>query len=272
MSQHHHAQSAQHHQQMMLHHRAKMLQEHARRIGGGGGSITHYAHEIPGLPGYEEMVDRYSVTNEKWEVIRQSLYDSNVYPAAGSGQLTFFAVQKGQGVGFGGSAKTLSDTNMTLSGQIPTNQSFLVKTIALMFQPTTPSVAAQLPASFGAQAAANIINDAYVFWRSGNLLFVIGSKPYLEEAPTGKFPPLSTFNVQGALSDATTPAAAFQSRIAFANMLGRPYHISPADLRLEANMNFSITLNWPEGLQPLPSTNPARVFCVLDGLMYRRSQ
>ena len=132
-----------------------MLQEHSRRVGrGAGGGITHYAHEIPGLPGYEEMVDRYSVTNEKWEVIRQSLYDSNIYPAAGTGQLTFFAVQKGQGVGFGGFAKTLSDTNMTLSGQIPTNQSFLVKTVAFIFQPVTPSVAGQLPSVIGPAAAA----------------------------------------------------------------------------------------------------------------------
>jgi hypothetical protein len=264
-----------HHQHQALQHaRHAMLAEHSRRVGrGSGGSISHYAHEIPGLPGYDEMVNRYSVTNEKWEVIRQSLYDSNIYPGIGTGQLTFFAVQKGQGVGFGGGAKTLSDTNMTLSGQIPTNQSFLVKTIALIFQPVTPTVAAQLP-SVGGVAAANAatVNDPFVFWRAGNLVFIIGSKPYLEEAPCGKFPPLTSFNVQGALSDSTTPAAAGTSRIAYANQLGRPYHISPADLRLEANMNFSITLNWPEGAQALPSGSPGRVFCVLDGLMYRRSQ
>jgi hypothetical protein len=233
---------------------------------------TFFSHEIPGLPGYEEMVDRYSVTNEKWEVIRAALYDSAVYPAAGTPSLLFFTVQKGQGIGFGGTAKTLSDTNMTLSGQIPTNQSFLIKTVEIEFQPTTPSVTAQLPAVFGAQAAANIVNDVYVFRRSGNFTLLIGAKNYIEEAPLGKFPSQTTFHVEAALSDATTPGAAFQSRIAFANMHGRPYHISPADLRLEQNMNFSVALNWNEGLQALPSGNPARVFVRLDGLLYRRSQ
>lgn len=245
-----------------------------RHMGKGGGfdsAPAHYAHEIPGLPSFETMVDRYSVTNEKWEVIRQDLYDSAVYPAAGTNQLTFFSVQKGQGTGFGGVAgKTLSDTNMTLSGQVPTNQSYLVKGVSLMFQPTTPTVAAQMPAFFGAQAAASILNDGYIFWRAGNIVFIIGSKPYLEEAPLGKFPPRTYFDVSGALADTTTAAGASQSRIAFPNQKGQPYHISPADLRLEANMNFGLTLNWPEGLQAI--TNPARVFLILHGLLYRRSQ
>lgn len=253
----------------------RMHPMHRRHPGKGGGyehAPAQYSHEIPGLPSFERMVDQFSVTNEKWEVIRQSLFDSVAYPAAGTPQMTFFAVQKGQGIGFGGGAKTLSDTNMTLSGQIPTNQSFLVKSVSLMFWPTTPSVTAQLPAVFGAQAPANIINDEYVFWRAGNLVFIIGSKPYLEEAPMGIFPSRTYFDVAGALADTTTAAAASQSRIAKANMKGQPYHISPADLRLEANMNFGLTLNWPEGVQALPSGNPAWVKMRLDGLLYRRSQ
>lgn len=208
---------------------------------------------------------KFVVNRPGWEILRNSFYDSAEYPAAGVTQLTFFS----QPVGGGG--RTLSDTNMTLAGQIPANQSFLIQSIEVYFFPTTPSVAAQLPAAFGAQAVAQLINDAYIFRRSGFLRLFIGSKSYLEEAPMMKFPPSRTFHVEGALADATTPGEAFQSRIAFGESVGRPYYIDP-NITLIQNQNFNVTLNWPEGLQALPSQNPARVFVSLEGVLARRSQ
>ena len=223
-----------------------------------------------GVPQKSEL-SRYSVNREGWEAIRQSLYDFQQYAAAGSTQLSFFNLPIGQGTSYaGGGTKSLSDTNMTLAGQLPANQEFLVQSIEVVFLPTTPTVAAAMPAVFGAQAAAVQVNDSYIFRRSGNLILTIGSKPYLQEAPLMRFPPKTHFEVSAALADVSTAGASFQSRIAAGMVLGRPYLLSPVDLLLPQNQNFGITLNWPEGVQAI--TNPARCGVILDGILYRRSQ
>lgn len=211
-----------------------------------------------------EGFNQFNVNRPGWEKIKQSLYDRVAYPAAGSTQLTFFATP------VGGNGKTLSDTNMQLAGQLPTNQSFLVDCVEIMFWPTTPTVTAQMPAAFGAGAVSQIVNDAYIFNRAGNLNFVIGSKSYLQEAPLGKFPSRTQYHIEAAAADATTAAAAQQTRIAFAAQVGRPYDLKPMPVLLTSNQNFSVTLNWPEGLQAI--TNPASVFVHLYGTLLRRSQ
>lgn len=211
-----------------------------------------------------QQLSKYSVNRPGWEAIRQSLYDFQAYNAAGHTQLTFFALPVGQ------SSKTLSDTNMTLAGQLPKNQEFLLQSIEVFFSPTTPTVAAQMPAAFGAQAAAALVNDAYIIGRAGNLQLVVGSKPYLQEAPLGRFPQKAHFALDAAFADVTTAGANLQSRGAFGFWSGRPYMLEPAPLLLVENQNFSITLNWPEGVQAI--SNPGRIGVILDGILYRRSQ
>lgn len=210
------------------------------------------------------QLSKYSVNRPGWEAIKQSLYDYQAYAAAGQTNLTFFALPVGQ------SNKTLSDTNMTLAGQLPKNQEFLIQSIEVFFSPTTPTVAAQMPAAFGAQAIAQIINDSYIVGRAGNLTLTIGSKPYLQEAPLGRFPQKAAFTVDGALADVTTAGASLQSRLAFGQWRGRPYLLDPAPLLLPENQNFSVSLAWPEGVQAI--TNPGRIGVILDGILYRRSQ
>lgn len=222
------------------------------------------------IPGRSQLAN-YEVNREGWEGIRQSLYDYQAYAAAGSTLLTFFAQPLGQGTAvLGAGAKTLSDTNMTLAGQLPANQEFLVQSIEVAFFPTTPTVAAAMPAATGAIAAQVHINDGYIFRRAGNLQFIVGSKPYLQEAPLMKFPTKQQFSVEGAMSDTTTAGAAQNNRIGFPIVSGRPYMLSPAAVLLTSSQNFSITLNWPEGAQAI--TNPAKVGVILDGVLYRRSQ
>jgi len=210
------------------------------------------------------QLSKYSVNRPGWEAVKQSLYDYQAYAAAGQTNLTFFALPVGQ------SNKTLSDTNMTLAGQLPKNQEFLIQSIEVFFSPTTPTVAAQMPAAFGAQAIAQIINDSYIVGRAGNLTLTIGSKPYLQEAPLGRFPQKAAFTVDGALADVTTAGASLQSRLAFGQWRGRPYLLDPAPLLLPENQNFSVSLAWPEGVQAI--TNPGRIGVILDGILYRRSQ
>jgi hypothetical protein len=206
---------------------------------------------------------KYNVNRPGWEAVRQSLYDFTSYAAAGQTTLNFFATPNGQG------GKTLSDTNMTLAGQLPAAQEFLVNSIEVLFFPTVPVVAADNPAAFGVAAIANAVNDVYKVMRTGNLVLTIGSKPYLTEAPLGRFPAKTHFQVDGAVSQGGVVADTAQ-RVVYSYAAGRPYLLSPADLRLTSSQNFSITLNWPEGLQTI--TNPGRIGVILDGILYRRSQ
>lgn len=210
-------------------------------------------------------LQQYVVNKPGWEIVRQSLYDSAVYAAAGQTQLSFFQAPVGQ------NGKTNSDTNMRLAGQLPTNQLFLIQEIDVYFFPTRPSVAAQLPAAFGAQAIAQIVNDAYVFNTGGTLTLFIGSKNYLQEAPLMKFPAARQFHIEAAAADATTAGANMQTRVNFAASVGRPYVIDP-NITLIENQNFSVTLAWEEGATALPSGNPAKVFVSLEGSLARRSQ
>lgn len=215
-----------------------------------------------GVPTRAEL-SRYSVNRAGWEAVRQSLYDYQVYAAAGQSQLSFFVSPVG-------GTRTASDTNMTLAGQLPKNQEFLVQSVEVFFTPTTPTVAAQMPASFGAQAAAQIVNDSFIVGRSGNLTFTIGSKPYLQDAPLGRFPQKAYFCVEGAAADTSTAGVNLQSRIVYGHWGGRPYLLDPAPLLLPENQNFAVTLSWPEGAQAI--TSPGRIGVILDGILYRRSQ
>lgn len=217
-----------------------------------------------GVPTRAEL-SRYSVNRPGWEAIKQSLYDYQAYAAAGSTQLSFFQLPVGQ------NSKTLSDTNMSLAGQLPKNQEFLVQSIEVWFVPTTPTVAAQMPgAATGAQAAAALVNDSYIVGRAGNLNLTIGAKTYLQEAPLGRFPSKAFFDLHAAIADVTTAGAALQTRIAYGHWAGRPYLLDPAPLLLPENQNFSVSLNWPEGVQAI--SNPGRIGVILDGILYRRSQ
>lgn len=213
-----------------------------------------------------QALAQYNVNRPGWEAIRQSLYDFTTYAAAGHTTLNFFATPNGQG------GKTLSDTNMTLAGQLPAAQEFLVNSIEIYFRTLTPAPAAStVDAAVAAPALATQINDSYLVSRTGNLTFTIGSKPYLQEAPLGRFPPKTSFEVDAAVALATTVAAdSIESRIAISRWAGRPYLLSPADLRLTSSQNFNVSLNWPEGAQAIVTA--ARIGVVLDGILYRRSQ
>ncbi len=214
------------------------------------------------VPNMGELA-QYNVTLPGYEAITQTLYDYQALAASGVTQLQFFSTPTGQG------GKTLSDTNMTLAGQLPANQQFLVTGIEIVFFPTTPAVAADNPAAYGAKAVANLVNDVYTFTRSGNITFTIGSKVYVQEAPMGKLPPKTHMAVDAALTDSTTLATDSQSRIAFAYAAGRPYNLR-APLRITENMSFGVTLNWPEGARTY--ANAARVGVILDGVLYRLAQ
>lgn len=228
----------------------------------GGGNYSGSIGPGGYLPTFTNLRN-FNVNLNQFEALRQSLYDEATYPAAGTLLLNFFTTPQGQGVAaLGGGVKTASDTNMTLAGQIPTNQYFLIQEIEVLFSPIQDATAADLPS--GTAATALGVNDAYIFYRSGNLNLNIGSKSYLLEAPLVKFPPRSNFYVT-ALAQAAGSGG-------YGVPWGNPYIIKPANLLLISNQNFSLQLAWPEGLQALPSTKAAIVRVTLNGFMYRAAQ
>ena len=80
------------------------------------------------------------------EVIRQRLYDFQLYPTAGQVQLAFFQLPIGQGIATGigapvGSAKTYADTNMEVSGALPRPKNYLVESIEIVLEPGSVNTA-----------------------------------------------------------------------------------------------------------------------------------
>jgi hypothetical protein len=161
---------------------------------------------------------------------------------------------------------------MQLAGQFPTDQEFLVEGVEILFWPTVPAATGQNPADLGAPAAPNLVNDAYVFRRTGNFQLFIASKDYVRDAPLAKFPSGQHFEISGALSDSTTAGSAQATRAVFADMHGKMYVIKPYSLLLESMQAFQVNINYPEGSQALPSGNPASVVVSLAGLLFRRAQ
>ena len=192
------------------------------------------------------------------EVIWQPLYDFLVYPSAGqTAPFTFF--QRSTGTG----GTTLSDTNMQAAGQIPRPQEFLVTGIQIVF----------IPAGDAAQGglAIGLVQPNWVDVNAvgveGNVIFNIGSKAYLREFPTGKFPPTFTIDGEGNRSDANVAAAGGLGFVDYARTAGRYYSITPT--KIPANQNFDVTISFPAAVGV---ANNARLGVILDGFLYRLSQ
>ena len=215
------------------------------------------------------------------EVIRQSLYDSAIMPAAGVTTLRMFQSPVGQGLssspGNANAVKSLQDTNMTLAGQVPAPQGFWVQSIEVDFQPGSVSTAntftLQQPGNFLAVPTAAGLpfqgeNDVNAFYSGGGLIFTIGTKPYLQEAPLLYFPPKCRFEMDAAIaSNSATTGAISKGKLKAG---GRPYGLDPG-LALMSSQNFDITLQWPAAIA-MPSGFNGRVMVKIDGWLFRAVQ
>jgi len=201
---------------------------------------------------FDQTAEQYAThVQDAKEVIRQPLYDSATYAAAGQTSLSFFQTPKGQG------GKTAADTNMELAGTLPMGKSFLVEEICLYALPSAN------PAT--ATAVNDFLNDLYTIYKAGNLKFTISSKEYLNVAPLMMLPPKTGLE---ATSSAATTVAATSMNTNYASASGEIFRFSPANLMIVSNTNFELTLNWPTALA-LPSGTTAKLFIVLGGVMYR---
>ena len=183
----------------------------------------------------------------QFEVIWQPAYEYQDYVVAGHTQLTFFQNTVGSVAG------GLSTTNMRAAGQFPRPQEFLTTAIEVTFE-----VGAAVA---GAAATPTNVQDAFDVLNSGNLDFFIGSKSYLNDAPLGVLP-----QTYGLYINADQGGGAFGTN--YARGIGKQYAITP--VKIPANQNFNVTLNWPEGAVPV--TTQAVIGVRLLGFLYRLSQ
>lgn len=207
------------------------------------------------IPSLEEL-QKYNVNRPgQIEGIRQSLYDFQEYPVAGTTSLTFFQVPVGQ------SGKTKADTNMDIAGALAAPKRFFVESIEVMFFPGGTI------ARSDASLTLSMADDVYQVAKSGYLDFFIGSKSYLTEAPIGRFPPKTGVKIASAIATTNTNVT---NKIEYAVFGGVPYKLDPGIL-LVPTQNFNVTLNWPTPVA-LPSGNAARIGVILNGILYRNSQ
>jgi|WetSurMetagenome_2_1015567.scaffolds.fasta_scaffold01855_14 hypothetical protein len=217
---------------------------------------------MAGVPNTRQL-NKYNVNRPGVEAVDQPLYDYQTYPLAGSTQLQFFQIPKGQ------SGKTFADTNMTSAGQLSQPQSFLIHTISVeFFSGIDVSPAEDVAAPF---AVSKGINDVMSVMKSGWLELFIGSKPYLDLGPLMRFPMESGLGGFAAMSSATTAAATSSyNTTQYARSVGKVFRLR-APLRLEANQNFNVSLNFPTAVA-LPSGVDGRIGVNLGGILYRKSQ
>jgi hypothetical protein len=189
-----------------------------------------------------------------------SFYDFQTYAAAGQNVLTYFQQPKGQ------SGRTAEDTNFPGAGSLPAGMQFTIQELQFAFFPG----AAVLPGSFGAAAAPRFANDVYAVGSRGYVELGYSSKNYVEEGPLCRFPPDTRLAGFGAAADASTAAANLQTLLNYGQWAGKPFRI--ADLLLEPQINFNVTVQWPNGALALPSAVAGRLGCVLRGVLDRRPQ
>jgi hypothetical protein len=203
------------------------------------------------------------------DVIVEPRYDTNTILAAGSLALSYFTVPVGQGLSaFAGAgvAKSYSDTNMELAGQLPAGYNFVV----LGFRAMPAFVVGNMVA---AASVVGQIHDANTWSWGGVFNFTIGSKSYcrvpLDTIPAGMGPAGYGSSFTGAFGSAASHGAP---------LLSNSFSISRQPLELAQTQNFNVVLSWPlvvanttafANHQPAAGL-PIRVF--MDGFLKRIMQ
>lgn len=233
-----------------------------------------------GIPTAAEFASARVTNPGQSEVVRQRLYDYQLYAAAGAQQLSFFQqpIGSGQTTALGataGTPKTQWDTNMQLGGQLPSGLQMLVESIEVLFYPGSVSTAnTYTPANvtfFLAAAATAVdafLDDVNTFYQSGMLELNVLAKNYLRETPLIAFPPKAGFSLGASAATNSATTAALGAGVNKAD--GRPYYLEPRVL-LQPAVNFEVLLRWP-AVVATPSTFNGRVGVILDGYQMRASQ
>jgi hypothetical protein len=193
--------------------------------------------------------------------IAQPIYDSfNLVAATPSFNL--FQTQVGQGTGSFGTngstnAKTYSDTNMDLPGQLPSGFAFQVRGFRVLF-PWNVTVA-----------------DTLIFMNGAFIEFTIGAKVFLRiparTIPAGNGPFISTNAGSTAAANVAAATSGWPS-------LQNGFAIGGKPLYMAATENFKITWNYPGATPTITAqtlyqvTNSIPITFMLDGYLGRPVQ
>ncbi len=203
------------------------------------------------------------------DCIIEPRYDTNVILAAGALSLSYFTVPVGQGLSaFAGAgvAKSYSDTNMDLAGQLPAGYNFDILGFRVM-------PAFIVGAAVAAAQVTGKIQDSNTWSWGGLFTFTIGSKPFLrcpiDTIPAGMGP----FGYGGSFTGEFTGGASHGWPA-----LDNAFKIGREPLTLFSTQNFNVVLSWPlvvanttafANHQPAAGL-PVRVF--MDGKLKRAVQ
>lgn len=201
-----------------------------------------------------EAVKKYRATIPNAnEAIYQPLYDYQALSASAVASQRFFQVPVGQGTSVtnGSGAKTLTDTNMDLAGQLPAGQGFLVQEIQVEIYPGV---------AINGTTASKFADDEYTVRKTARLEMTILSKKFLIQANLMSFPSSNRLEMNSSTTVST-------DRYVYAAAAGRMFTI--AELFLQANVNFNVELI---DLPALPSSTAGKIGIKLNGILFRNSQ
>lgn len=237
-------------------------------------------------PGLGQVFQRNQVISaSSSEVLRQTLYDSLLYPLLGLQNMQFFATGIGQGVTSApgstvGQTKSIQDTNMAQGGSLSSGLAYNIESISIYFFPGSSAVANTFtPVLFGtadtdalSTVTVNALNDIKKFYEAGVFNLHILQKDYLTEALLRKFPPQNYMRLEGALATGavdTTPDTILQTFNAYP--CGNAYVLSPLEISLQPAVTFSAELKWGSNYATASALN-GRVMVEFGGMLLRASQ
>jgi hypothetical protein len=218
---------------------------------------------------------RVGVAGQK-DVIWNPLYDWIAYPSGGGLLFSFYANQIGQGTsstpGAGAVAKSIYDTNLTISNQLTKGNEFYAVGSESFLQPGVSNAAlpltvlpgrANLPTTVGI-----FVNDVWSVGQGGVKTLTVGTdRKYIQDGPLFMFPPVARLAVAAALAQVSATGTGSGIEISYASWSGEPYSIVP--LYIEANQQFNLTVAF-NTLIPTPSNQIARLGDRLRGYLIRQ--
>jgi hypothetical protein len=218
---------------------------------------------------------RVGVAGQK-DVIWNPLYDFVAYPSAGGLLFTFYANQIGQGTsstpGVGAVAKSIYDTNLTISNQLTKGNEFYAVGSESLLYPGVSNAALPLtvlPGRSNLPTTVGIfVNDVWSVGNGGVKVLTIGTdRKYIQDGPLFMFPPVTRLAVQAAVAQVSATGTGAGIEISYASWSGEPYSIVP--LYIEANQQFNLTVSFG-ALIPTPSLQIARLGDRLRGYLIRQ--
>ena len=230
-------------------------------------------------PGLQEFANNVALQYGLTEVIRQPLYDYQLYLAAGQLAMIFFQNPIGQGLsaspGNANNPKHLADTNMQAPGALPAPQAYFLERIEVDVDPgsvnTANTFTQQIPTTHTAVAAAGVQAgeaDVNAIYSGGALTLTISTKPYWQEGPLKRFPPSRAFRLDSSItSNSATTAIEMKAKL---RVDGEPCYLTPG-VGIVTSQNFNVTLSWPAVIAT-PSGFNGRIGVILRGWLFRGVQ